>query len=300
MAYAAGYLDGKVSHVISSAVSLFPEVRWPRGSSSASRVPVDRPHDAVDGRPVGAAVRHSDRLPVRRSWRSTPSGRAATRPCQVANFMYGSGWDTLLLHKDAEGHDWLDPDVHEWSARELGATPMSFIDQICESSRYGHIVPAQPRDPAWPANYLARPRQLQPPERAAPIHLHRRRPEPDVALAGPAEGSQVHCRIPRVPGVLRRPPGLRSPRHDLGARSPGQGLSGDRGRARLGWRRPRAPSASRRSPRGPDAHRGVATAQWAADRTRPLGGPRGPLGAGTPQGCGRQHPGWAVVATARS
>ena len=163
MAYVAGYLDGKVSHVISSAVSLFPEVRWATWlKQRVARPIVDLATPWMDAQwglrsdtPIGSlfgvVARYTER----------PCGNP---PCQVANFMYGSGWDTLLLHKDAAGRDWLDPDVHEWSARELGATPMSFIDQICESSRYGHIVPAQPRDPAWPANYLARPKQLSPPD----------------------------------------------------------------------------------------------------------------------------------------
>jgi hypothetical protein len=159
MAYVAGYLDGKVSHVVSSAVSLFPEVRWDTWlKQRVARPMVDLTTPWMDAQwglrsdtPIGSL------FGVLARYTERPCGNP---PCQVANFMYGSGWDTLLLHKDAEGRDWLDPDVHEWSARELGATPMSFIDQICESSRYGHIVPAQPRDPAWPSNYLAVPEPL--------------------------------------------------------------------------------------------------------------------------------------------
>ena len=161
MAYAAGYLDGKISHCLSSAVSLFVEVKLATWLKQQVAVPVVQAavpwmdaqwglrSDNPAGSVFGAVARRTER----------PCGNPA---CQLANFMYGSGWDTLLLHKDPEGRDWIDPTVHEWSARELGATPMSFIDQISDASRYGHIVPAQPRDPAWPANYLARPRRLQP------------------------------------------------------------------------------------------------------------------------------------------
>lgn len=161
MAYVAGYLGGKVSHVVSSAVSLFVEVRWPTWLKQRLAVPLvqlampwmDAQWGLRSDTPVGSAFGAIARRMER------PCGNPA---CQLANFMYGSGWDTLLLHKDPEGRDWLDPAVHEWAARELGATPMSFIDQICESSRYGHIVPAQPHDPSWPANYLARPKRLPP------------------------------------------------------------------------------------------------------------------------------------------
>jgi hypothetical protein len=161
MAYVAGYLDGKVSHVVSSAVSLFIEVRWPTWLKQRAAVPIVQlampwmdaqwglRSDTPTGSVFGAIAKVIER----------PCGNP---PCQVASFMYGSGWDTLLLHTDSQGRDWLHPAVHDWSARELGATPMSFIDQICESSRYGHIVPAQPRGPFWPANYLARPKALLP------------------------------------------------------------------------------------------------------------------------------------------
>ncbi len=166
MAYVAGYLDGKVSHVVSSAVSLFVEVRaitWLKQRLARPVVELMMPWmDAQWGlrsdTPAGSLFRAVAK-PMER-----PCGNPA---CQLANFMYGSGWDTLLLHEDAEGRDQLDPAVHEWSARELGATPMSFIDQICESSRYGHIVPAQPREPSWPTNYLARPTQLPPESKRA-------------------------------------------------------------------------------------------------------------------------------------
>ena len=166
MGYVAGFMDGKVSHVVSSAVSLFPDVRWPTWVKQRAAAPLvqlampwmDAQWALRSDTLVGSSVRHgrqAHRTAVRNS------------PCQLANFMYGSGWDTLLLHKGPDGRDWLDPAVHDWSARELGATPMSFIDQISESSRYGHVVPAQPRDAATPANYLARPKSLPAPDKRA-------------------------------------------------------------------------------------------------------------------------------------
>jgi hypothetical protein len=76
-------------------------------------------------------------------------------PCQVANYMYGSGWDVLLRHAN------LDDAVHAWTARELGYTPFSLIQQVAESCRYGHIVPAQPREEPIPPSYLASKPQIE-------------------------------------------------------------------------------------------------------------------------------------------
>jgi hypothetical protein len=166
MACTAGYLKGKISHVVSSAVSLFVEVRWQtwvKQRVAAPLVQLATPwadaqwglrSDTMLGTAFGAIAKGLER----------PCGNPA---CQVANFMYGSGWDTLLLHVDQDGRNWIHPQVHKWSSRELGATPMSFIDQICDSSNYGHVVAAEPRDPLGPANYIARPKKL-PPENERP------------------------------------------------------------------------------------------------------------------------------------
>jgi len=75
-------------------------------------------------------------------------------PCQVANFMYGSGWDVLLRHVDDAGEPWIADPVHEWTSREMGYTPMSLIGQVAESSRHGYIVPSAARAPGMPAAYL--------------------------------------------------------------------------------------------------------------------------------------------------
>jgi hypothetical protein len=67
-------------------------------------------------------------------------------PCQIANFIYGAGWDVLLCHAN------VDDKVHAWTARELGYTPFSLISQVAESSRYGHIMPSG--WPFAPASYV--------------------------------------------------------------------------------------------------------------------------------------------------
>jgi hypothetical protein len=77
--------------------------------------------------------------------------------CQVANFMYGSGWDVLFRHQDDDGDPWVVEAVHEWSGREVGYTPLSLIAQVAESSRHGYIVPSPTPPPGTPPAYLARP-----------------------------------------------------------------------------------------------------------------------------------------------
>jgi hypothetical protein len=156
MAYLAGYLDdARLSHVVSSAVSLFIEIKWETWLKQRVAVPVVdhvlrlRWMDAQWGlradTPAGA-VFAAVAKPMER-----PCGNPV---CQVACFMYGSGWDTLLLHEDPAGGCQLDRAVHDWSARELGFTPMTFLDQICDSSRYGYVVPARDSGPFAPASYL--------------------------------------------------------------------------------------------------------------------------------------------------
>ena len=92
MACTAGYLDGKVSHVVSSAVSLFLDVDGHLGQA-ARRGPIVQLGHTVGGRAMGAACGHSV------GSCSASLGKHLERPCdnpacQVANFMYGSGWDT--------------------------------------------------------------------------------------------------------------------------------------------------------------------------------------------------------------
>jgi hypothetical protein len=79
--------------------------------------------------------------------------------CQVANFMYGSGWDVLFRHVDDHGNPWVTDAVHEWAGREVGYTPLSLIAQVAESSRHGYVVPCPTPPPGTPPAYLASPPQ---------------------------------------------------------------------------------------------------------------------------------------------
>jgi hypothetical protein len=151
MAALAGYLpEGTVSNVVSSAISLFfkiPSATWLKQRTVlqvARRV--GKGSDAQWGirapTPISRLIVEFARLTER------PCGNG---PCQVANYMYGSGWDVLLLH------DNVDDEVHAWSARELGYTPFSLIEQVAESCRHGHIVRARGDHHAPPSYIEAEP-----------------------------------------------------------------------------------------------------------------------------------------------
>ena len=148
LAALAGYLpEDTVSHIVSSAISLFFEVpsktwRKQRTVLQLARR-IGRGADAQWGirapAPMGKLYALFARLTER------PCGNG---PCKMANYMYGAGWDVLALHAN------LDDQVHAWCARELGYTPFSLIQQVAESCRNGHIVPAEPRSESTPASYL--------------------------------------------------------------------------------------------------------------------------------------------------
>jgi hypothetical protein len=151
MAAVAGYLkrpgseEDLVSDVVSSAISLFfevPDRTWLKQRLTLPLVTrIGKGADPQWGiraintaaKAIAAVSRGSER----------PCNNA---PCQIANFIYGAGWDVLLCHAN------VDDDVHAWTARELGYTPFSLISQVAESSRYGHITPS-----AWafaPSSYV--------------------------------------------------------------------------------------------------------------------------------------------------
>jgi hypothetical protein len=153
MAAVAGRLDDRVTQIVSSAVSLYIQVRGTTWLKQRLAVPtVGRLFTWADAqwaiRPVtpAAALFAATAKRMERPCRNPP--------CQMANFMYGSGWDVLLRHRDKNGQPWVADAVHEWTGRELGYTPMSLIGQIAESSRHGHIVPSSPRPAGTPASYL--------------------------------------------------------------------------------------------------------------------------------------------------
>ncbi|MFZ1995839.1 MAG: hypothetical protein WAU75_17135, partial [Solirubrobacteraceae bacterium] len=154
MAAAAGWIDPRVTHIVSSAVSLFIDVTESTWLKQRLAMPlVARAFSGLDAqwgiRPTtpaaglfAAAAKRMER----------PCGNPT---CQVANFMYGSGWDVLFRHVDDDGNPWVADAVHEWTGREVGYTPLSLIAQVAESSRHGYIVPSPTPPPGTPPAYLA-------------------------------------------------------------------------------------------------------------------------------------------------
>lgn len=152
MAAVAGYLkdsdsgEDLVSDVVSSAISLFfdvPDRTWLKQRITLPVVTrLGKGADPQWGiRAVNSVARGLAELSKRTE---RPCNNV---PCQVANFIYGAGWDVLLCHAH------MDDAVHAWTAGELGYTPFSLISQVAESSRYGHIMPS-----SWtfsPPSYVA-------------------------------------------------------------------------------------------------------------------------------------------------
>jgi hypothetical protein len=155
MAVVAGRIDSRVTHIVSSAVSLFIDVTESTWLKQRLAMPVvGAAFDGLDAqwgiRPItpaaglfAAAAKRMER-------------RCGNPTCQVANYMYGSGWDVLFRHVDDDGvTPWIAEAVHEWAGREVGYTPLSLIRQVAESSRHGHIVPSGSPPPDTPPAYLA-------------------------------------------------------------------------------------------------------------------------------------------------
>jgi hypothetical protein len=155
MAAVAGRIDRRVTHIVSSAVSLFIDVTESTWLKQRLAMPlVGRAFDGLDAqwgiRPItpaaalfAAAAKEMER-------------RCGNPSCQVANYMYGSGWDVLFRHVDDDGvTPWLADAVHEWTGREVGYTPLSLIRQVAESSRHGYVVPSTAPPPDTPPAYLA-------------------------------------------------------------------------------------------------------------------------------------------------
>jgi hypothetical protein len=136
MAAAAGFLPpDTVTDIVSSGISLFFDVPAATLVKQRLTLPLVRvfgtgadPQWALRAQtPTGAMLAQL----AARTQRQCGNGA-----CQVANFIYGQGKEVLLLHEN------VDDDVHAWGARELGYSPFSLIDQVAESCRVGHIVPA--------------------------------------------------------------------------------------------------------------------------------------------------------------
>jgi hypothetical protein len=136
-----------VTHVVSSAISLYFEMTHAARRKQELILPlVRRLGEGADPQwgirsinATGAGLALVSKLSER------PCGN---RPCQIANYIYGAGWDTLLCH------DNIDDEVHKWTARELGYSPFTLIGQVAEASRNGHIMPARPPEPGAPSTYV--------------------------------------------------------------------------------------------------------------------------------------------------
>jgi hypothetical protein len=139
-----------VTHIVSSAISLFFECSDQTWLKQRAVLPVFRV--AAEGADPQWGIRsYTTTGPLVAALSRRVERPCGNVPCQIANYIYGSGWDVLLCH------DNIDDEVHAWTARELGYTPLSLISQVAESHRNGHIVPAGPYDPGAPASYVGRP-----------------------------------------------------------------------------------------------------------------------------------------------
>jgi hypothetical protein len=154
MAAVTGRIDARVTHIVSSAVSLFIDVTESTWLKQRLAMPiVARMFRGLDAQWGIRAPTPSAALFAALARRM--ERRCGNPSCQVANFMYGSGWDVLFRHIDDNGDRWVPEAVHEWSGREVGYTPLSLIAQVAESSRHGYIVPSPTPPPGAPPAYLA-------------------------------------------------------------------------------------------------------------------------------------------------
>jgi hypothetical protein len=154
MAAVSGQLDPRVTHIVSSAVSLFLDVTESTWLKQRLAMPV------VAKMFTGLDAQWGIRPTTPSAGLFAAGAKRMERPCdnptcQVANFMYGSGWDVLFRHVDDAGDPWVLPAVHEWTGREVGYTPLSLIAQVAESTRHGYIVPSPTPPPGTPAAYLS-------------------------------------------------------------------------------------------------------------------------------------------------
>jgi hypothetical protein len=152
----AGRIDERVTHIVSSAVSLFIDVTQSTLLKQRLAMPL------VEAMFPGLDAQWGIRAGTPKAFGFAALAKRMERPCdnptcQVANYMYGSGWDVLFRHVDKGDNPWVGDAVHEWSGREVGYTPLSLIRQVAESSRHGYIVPSASPPPGTPSSYLATP-----------------------------------------------------------------------------------------------------------------------------------------------
>jgi hypothetical protein len=159
VAAVAGYLsDWPISNIVSTTISLFFEVPFKTFGKQRAMMPLvnligtgaDPQWGIRASTPSGAALAGVARI-ARVTRRYDPPCRNPA--CRVSNYIYGDGPDVLLRHANVSAP------VHDWTARELGYSPFTLIDQVSESCRYGHIVPAEHRRGRAPSAFVnGRPR----------------------------------------------------------------------------------------------------------------------------------------------
>ena len=155
MAAVAGRIDRRVTHIVSSAVSLFIDVTESTWLKQRLAMPlVDAAFVGLDAQWGIRSITPAAGLFAAAAKRM--ERRCGNPTCQVANYMYGSGWDVLFRHVDDDGvTPWVADAVHEWSGREVGYTPLSLIRQVAESSRHGYVVPSASPPPGTSPAYVA-------------------------------------------------------------------------------------------------------------------------------------------------
>ena len=240
MAGVAGRLDERVTHIVSSAVSLFIDVTQSTWLKQRLAMPL-----------VSAMFPGLDAQWGIRPSTPTAGGFAALakrmeRPCgnptcQVANYMYGSGWDVLSppcrRQPRSVGHR-RRPPVDRPRGRLHAAEPDPPGGRVKPPRLHRPVRLAAARHPVRLSGHPA------PDPRAD--HLHRRRPQQHVPLAGTAPGQAVLRRGRRAgPGRFPGAAGLRPPRHLLGSNGAQGVLRGHRLRPGVGARRAPAQRSDR-------------------------------------------------------
>jgi hypothetical protein len=143
-------LQGRVTHVVSSAVSLHPLVPRLSRLKMNALIPVLGLATPYVSAQWGARRPTPFSVVVAELARWT-HGRSHDPICALGNFMYGSGRDVLWRHAN------LDPETHHWTSREFGFAPFRFFGQMRKSVLAKHLVPSGDEVPNLPRSYIDAP-----------------------------------------------------------------------------------------------------------------------------------------------
>lgn len=150
MSLLSGFLDGKVTHVVSNAVSLHVNLTW------LSKIRILTLPELADRlfHFRGVDPQWTARAPTvlpRAFARIAARKRVCNSDvCRSSNFFYGAGPEVLWLHEN------LSDETHEWNNREWGFCPTSFFKQMAKCAVAGHLVPTGEID-GLPSNLLDQP-----------------------------------------------------------------------------------------------------------------------------------------------